>query len=620
MNGFRDVSARLGSPAVQRAVHGTLLVFILTVPLYAGDRYMSVFIIWGINILLAASICLLSGFTGQFSMGQAAFYAAGAYGTGSLSAQFDWPLWASIPAGIVIAALAGLLVSLPAGRVNDFYLAVITLALMMIGVVVLQNWTDVTGGFTGLIGVQSTSLMNLTFFGHVITQLEYFYVVAAAVVLVLWLSSNLIRSPIGRAFVVVRESELAASTLGIRPGSVKKSAFVLSAGIAGLAGVLYAHSVGYLSPESFGIDATVAIIAMGVLGGLRTIRGAVLGSFVLTFGPDQLQAFDEFQLVIYGAVLLLSFLVLPRGLAGVLPGRQTFVRPALEARAADHPAPLRHELGRGEADRGGLQIEGVSKRFGGVRALEDVTLAIKPGEITGLMGPNGSGKSTLLNVISGIYRPTTGTVRYGPTQVSGLSEFKVARRGIARTFQHPVLVDEMTVLENVLLGSVDAMRIGWLRSMFATPLARARERQLIGEAQEVLTDLGLGELVDREVRDLPFGRRRMVELARALIARPTLLMLDEPAAGLAEHEMAGLANVIRRLRDNGTTVILVEHHMDFLMSLVDRCMVLDNGRVIFEGPPAETTRSAVVRDAYLGRADDSPRPDGCERKQAVTDA
>jgi len=252
--------------------------------------------------------------------------------------------------------------------------------------------------------------------------------------------------------------------------------------------------------------------------------------------------------------------------------------------------------------------------------LEDVTLAIKPGEITGLMGPNGSGKSTLLNVISGIYRPTTGTVRYGPTQVSGLSEFKVARRGIARTFQHPVLVDEMTVLENVLLGSVDAMRIGWLRSMFATPLARARERQLIGEAQEALTDLGLGELVDREVRDLPFGRRRMVELARALIARPTLLMLDEPAAGLAEHEMAGLANVIRRLRDNGTTVILVEHHMDFLMSLVDRCMVLDNGRVIFEGPPAETTRAAVVRDAYLGRADDSPRPDGCERKQAVTDA
>lgn len=610
---FGPLAGRLDTPSAQRALMGIALALVLSVPLFADDRYVNIFIVWGINILLATSICLLSGFTGQFSMGQAAFYAVGAYVTGSLTTVFGWPLWASIPLAVLGAAFVGFVVSLPAGRVSDFYLAVVTLALLIITGVVIRNWADVTGGFSGLVGIESVSLLNLEVLGFEVNQETYFYVVAVVAVLVLLVASNLIRSPIGRAFVCVRESELAASTLGIRPGYVKKLAFVLSAGLAGLAGVLYSHSVGYLSSESFAVNATVAILAMGVLGGLGTVRGAVLGSAVLTFVPDQLQGFDEYQLIGYGAVLLVTYIAFPQGLSGLLPGRQQFVRQPGRSAPAGAPAEVRPgAFERGTFERGTfahgpseskrLMVTDLSMRFGGVRALDGVSMSVEPGEIRGLIGPNGSGKSTLLNVVSGIYRPTAGSVHYGDAQIEGLRSFKVARHRIARTFQHPVLVDEMTVLENTLLGSYGAMRVGWLRSALSTTGARRRERELVFDVTALLVDLGLGDLMDRPVRDLPFGRRRMVELARALVARPTLLMLDEPAAGLSQHELDGLAALVREVRSTGTTVIVVEHHMDFLMNLVDSCTVLDNGRVIFEGTPAEATQSPAVRDAYLGLA------------------
>jgi ABC-type branched-subunit amino acid transport system ATPase component/ABC-type branched-subunit amino acid transport system permease subunit len=596
----RGIDAALRSRGLRRVVAGLSLVLLLAAPYLANDRYLNLLNVWAIYVLLTASICLLSGLTGQFSMGQAAFCAIGAYGTGSLTTVFDWPMWASVPAAVALTAFVGLVVSLPAGRVSDLYLAVITLALLVITTVVLQNWRDVTGGFSGLIGISSVSLRNLEVAGRLITQTEFYYVAAGSALLVLALMSNFVHSPFGRAFVTVRESELAAASLGVRPGYVKKLAFVLSAAIAGWAGVLYTHSVGFLSAEAFDIDMAVAILAMGVLGGLATVRGAVLGSFVLIFVPDQLQSFDEYQLIAYGLVLMVSFVALPKGLSGLLPGRQGFVRRSLAD--AVPPSDAADELPESAEATADVEINAVSKNFGGVRALDGVSMTVKAGSIHGLIGPNGSGKSTLLNLVSGIYRPTEGAIRYGGVRLSGLSAFRVARQDVARTFQHPVLVDEMTVLESVLAGSRNALGVGWLRAALGTPGARRRERAHVTEAVQLLERLGLGDLLHREVGDLPFGRRRMVELARALVARPRLLMLDEPAAGLGEHELESLADVVRDLRSSGMTVILVEHHMDFIMSLVDECSVLDGGRVIFRGNPAETLASPAVRKAYLGTA------------------
>ncbi|TQN43055.1 amino acid/amide ABC transporter membrane protein 2 (HAAT family) /amino acid/amide ABC transporter ATP-binding protein 1 (HAAT family) [Blastococcus colisei] len=610
MNSLRDGVRRITGALPPWAFAAAAVVVVLVIPFTSPPRLVQLTIIFGINALLAQSINVLTGYAGQISLGQAAIYGTGAYGTAVMSVQYDWPLWASVPAGIVMAIIVGALVSIPAGRVHEFYLAMVTLGLGILAFTIFRQWGEVTGGFSGLGNIPSPPLGSLTVFGYTLGLVSYFYVTVVLVVVVTWLLANILKSHVGRSFVALQESELAASTLGVNPARRKRLAYVLSAALAGIAGVTYAHVVGFVSPDAFSVNASIAILVFAVLGGMRTLAGPFLGAALLTYLPDQLQAFSEWQHLIYGLILLFSFIVLPRGLAGLFPYRTSLIHHRVDRRRDEKAEPA--EVQPAEQSRDGaaaagvaegdvlLEVRDVVMNFSGVRALDGVSISVRKGSIHGLIGPNGSGKTTLLNVVSGVYKPTSGQVSFGGVRADGRKPHQVATLGIGRTFQHPLVFDELTVRENVVVGAERLFRSRLVQLLFGTRAAVREERRMVRSAEAAIERVGLEELREALAGGLPFGRQRLLELARSLAGEPLLLMLDEPAAGLAEDDLVELASLLQTLRDGGMTVLLIEHHMDFLLRLVETVTVLDQGEVIFDGTPAAARSDERVLEAYLG--------------------
>ncbi|MBK3773226.1 ATP-binding cassette domain-containing protein [Azospirillum brasilense] len=547
-----------------------------------------------VNVLLAQSINLLTGVAGQISLGHAGFLGIGAYGSALLMKNFGLPLPLTLLAGVAMGAASGWLLSFAAGRVREFYLAMMTLGFGMIFYEVVREWTSVTGGMMGLSGVPSPGLRTLTLFGWSVGPTAYFQIMLAVVAGVVWLLRNFVTSPFGRAFFAIHVSEVAAGSIGVPRARTKRNAYMLSAALAGLAGGFYAHLVGYLGPETFGLHRSVEVLVMAVVGGLGTLAGPVLGAVVFTYLPEKLQIFAEYQFMVYGLILLLSFVLLPRGLAGLLLPRPRFAKDVAPL-PAPPPAPPAAS-GSGPL----LSAEGVSISFLGLRALDNASVTVGAGEILGLVGPNGSGKSTLVNIISGIYRPGDGRVTFDGAAITGLPDHAVARRGALRTFQDPRLVPAFTVRENVLLGGHRLYRQNPLVAALNLPGALREDAAMLGRADAIMAMAGLSHLADTPVRDLPYGDQRMTELSRVILADPRLVMLDEPAAGLSEVELQRLGGLVRHLKERGVGVILIEHHMDFLNELVDRVVVLDSGRVIYQGGMAGMYRDPAVVAAYLG--------------------
>ncbi|UKJ76284.1 ABC transporter permease subunit [Azospirillum brasilense] len=547
-----------------------------------------------VNVLLAQSINLLTGVAGQISLGHAGFLGIGAYGSALLMKNFGLPLPLTLLAGAAMGALSGWLLSFAAGRVREFYLAMMTLGFGMIFYEVVREWTSVTGGMMGLSGVPSPGLRTLTLLGWSIGPTAYFQIMLAVVAGVVWLLRNFVTSPFGRAFFAIHVSEVAAGSIGVPRARTKRNAYMLSAALAGLAGGFYAHLVGYLGPETFGLHRSVEVLVMAVVGGLGTLAGPVLGAVVFTYLPEKLQIFAEYQFMVYGLILLLSFVLLPRGLAGLLLPRPRFAKDVAPLPTPPPAAP------KPSASGPLLSAEGVSISFLGLRALDNASVTVGAGEILGLVGPNGSGKSTLVNIISGIYRPGDGRVTFDGAAITGLPDHAVARRGALRTFQDPRLVPAFTVRENVLLGGHRLYRQNPLAAALNLPGALREDAAMLGRADAIMAMAGLSHLADTPVRDLPYGDQRMTELSRVILADPRLVMLDEPAAGLSEVELQRLGGLVRHLKERGVGVILIEHHMDFLNELVDRVVVLDSGRVIYQGGMAGMYRDPAVVAAYLG--------------------
>lgn len=562
-----------------------------------------------INVLIAQSINLLTGVAGQISLGHAAFLGIGAYTSALLMKTWGVPLPLSLVAGTLLSAASGWLLSFAAGRVREFYLAMMTLGFGMIFYELIREWNGVTGGVAGLSGVPAPSLKTLDFFGIAMGPAAYFQFMLAVTAVVMWQLRNLLTSPYGRAFFAIHASEVAAGSIGVARVGTKREAYTLSAALTGLAGGFYAHLVGYLGPESFGLHRSVEALVMAVVGGLGSLSGPILGAILFTYLPEKLQFFADWQFMVYGLLLMVSFVLLPKGLAGLLLPRSRYIKESAQAGAkklASHRSGIAGKTAAGTSAAPGtaplLVAKDIALSFLGLRALDGVTLEIRAGQIIGLVGPNGSGKSTLVNVISGIYRPNAGIVTFEGKPITGLHDHEVARLGVLRTFQDPRLVPAFTVRENVLLGMHRLYRQGRVAAALNLPSAHREEAEMLARVTEALALAGLTALADVPVKDLPYGDQRMVELSRVLVADPRVVLLDEPAAGLSEGELVRLADVIRVLKGRGVSVVLIEHHMDFLDDLVDDVVVLDAGRMIYHGGMEGMYRNPAVIAAYLGTA------------------
>ena len=549
----------------------------------------------GYLFIVALGLDILVGWTGQISLGHAGLYAVGAYTTALIATRLGLPFWVSAPLGVLLAGICGALLALPSLRAKGPYLAMVTIAFGFMAEVTANRWS-LTGGPMGIMSIPAPTLPN----GREMTPKEYFWFIGAVALICQLLALNLFRSRIGRTLRAVQGSEIAAETVGINVYRYKVMAFVLSSVCAGIGGVFFAHQNGFINSDTFVFAFSVSMLTSVLMGGSGTAFGPLVGSVILNLIPTVFAALREYQLYVYGTIILVTIVFLPKGIVGSLQQIALFQR---FKRAPEPVAPDTGALDFARSAPGArsvLAVEGLSRSFGGIRALSDVDLVIKPGTVHGLIGPNGSGKSTFVNVVIGLYRPTDGRIEFAGSVPSRLGPHRMAQLGMTRTFQSIRLFSELTVLDNVMVGFHLQLQAGFWAHLLQTRRAVDEEAAFRRKAMALLEFVGISERAFDRADNLSYGQQRLLEIARALAVRPLLLMLDEPAAGVNPTELQDLARIIRKIKDAGVTLLIIEHHMDLIMGVSDVISVLDFGQKIAEGTATEIRRDSKVIEAYLG--------------------
>lgn len=599
-------------------VHLLIATILLLIPVVAPSSYIvGTLNLVGLGVLVCTGLTMLMGLAGQISLGHSAFYGIGAYVSAFLSVKAGLSPWLGIVAGAAAAGLVALIVGIPALKLREHYLALATLGFGVIVFIVFKEWKDFTGGLNGFYGIP-----NLSLFGWSLdTDSKMYYVIWILVALGIIFAKNVVHSRVGRALRSIHGSETASDAMGVNTHKYKVQVFAVSAMYASVAGSLYAHYITFISPQLFDVMTSINFLIMVIIGGAGLIEGALIGAALFTLLGEVLKEVvslflpntgGEFEIVFFGALLVILLIYMPEGL---VPGLQAAGRKLLNRRKEKEGFSSPSSVVRNFQPRTArkqqqtsqnilLQVRSLTKSFGGVTAVHDVTFDVIRGEIVAVIGPNGAGKTTLFNMITAVLQPTSGQILFENRDITDLKPYKIAKLGVTRTFQNLQVFNNMSVVENVMIGLHCRMHTGLFRAGLRWRSVHKEEAYTLQTAMKYLEEVGLAHRAYESAATLPYGSQRLLEIARAAISQPKLILLDEPMAGLNPQESRELVEIILKMREEGVTFLFVEHDMDTVMSIADKLIVLDYGEMIAEGTSEEISSNPQVIAAYLGEEGD----------------